>query len=120
VISDDQLQQARVQSKEADVVISQYHREQAELFEQRLKDNPVFTDDELVYSRETLCPRGHGLAYPCGCDPFHYWDCSAILKGIADKTVQHTGQLPFAFYDVKAEVDGLTTRGIFKPKKVMT
>lgn len=82
-----------------------------------MAENPIFTDDELVYSANQLCPCGHGLAYPKDCGPSHYWDCSAILKGIADKSVQHTGQLPFAFYYIKVESErNGTTRGVFKPR----
>lgn len=116
MITAEQAEQAQKQRNEAEATLAQYHKEQAAAFELRLKENPIFTDDELIYSRESLCPCGHGLAYPKACTPTHYWDCSAILKGIADKSVQHTGQLPFIFYNVKGELDGQTTRGVFRPK----
>lgn len=121
MITDEQLAAARQKRDEADHVIKQYHQEQLDKFNQRLKDNPIWTDDELIYSAEALCPCGHGLAYPEGCGPFHYWDCSAILKGIADSSVEHTGQLPFTFYEVKSEnadaVVKRSTRGVFRPKR---
>lgn len=75
----------------------------------------------LVYAATARCPCGLGLAY----DPAHedptsvfrgpsYWDCSGIILGTADKTVQHTDRLPFAFYEVKSEgqasANGATTR----------
>lgn len=120
-ITEEQYEAARLQVKEAEYIISCYHTQKSEAFEERMKTNPIiFTDDELVYSRDTLCPCGHGLAYPKECGPNHHWDCSAILKGIADKSITHEAKLPFAFYKIKAEGetmgDTLTTRGVFKPK----
>lgn len=115
MITNEQVEQARKQRDEAEAIINQYHKEQQEAFEKRLKENPIFKDDELVYSLYALCPCGHGLAYPKGCGGSHYWDCSAILKGIADQSVKHTDQLPFAFYSVKSEREGQTTRGVFRP-----
>lgn len=117
MITKEEYRQAKSQHDNAEKIIDQYHKERLEGFEQRLKDNPIFTDDELRYSRYTLCPCGHGLAYPKECGINHYWDCSAVLKGIADPNVEHTGQLPFAFYSVKAENDQESTRGVFKPRK---
>ncbi len=75
---------------------------------------------KLIYAATSRCPCGAGLAY----DPAakgegvwrgpSYWDCSAILLGTADKGVQHTDKLPFAFYEIKAEgqpsAQGATTR----------
>jgi hypothetical protein len=82
-----------------------------------LEDNPIFTDDELRYSARDLCPCGHGLAYPKECGTSHYWDCSAILKGIADSKIAHTGRLPFIYYSIKSEsAQNGTTRGVFIPK----
>ena len=116
MITKEQYDSACEVQKQAQEVINQYGRERAEAFELRLKTNPIFTDDELFYSRETLCPCGHGLAYPKNCGAFHYWDCSAILRGIADKNVQHTGQLPFTMYDIRGERGAETTRGVFRPQ----
>jgi hypothetical protein len=88
-----------------------------EYFKQRMRENPIFTADELTYSAGTLCPCGFGLAYPKDCGPGHYWDCSAILTGTENPTATHTGKLPFSFYDVKSESEHRgTTRGVFKPK----
>lgn len=118
MVTKEEYDLAIKQEKEAKEVIHQYHKEKLERFDQRMKDNPIFTDDELHYSATNLCPCGHGLAYPKECGTHHYWDCSAILKGIADKSVKHTDQLPFAFYDVKGESERRgTTRGVFRPQK---
>lgn len=116
-ITEEQYKKACEDQDKAKEIINQYHTEKREEFNQRLIDNPIFTDDELYYSRFDLCPCGHGLAYPKNCGVHHYWDCSAILKGIADKTVMHTDQLPFAFYDIKGERGEQTTRGVFLPRK---
>ena len=120
MITEEQYKQACEQKEAAEDIMHQYHQEKAQAFKDRLSTNPVFTDEELIYSRYSLCPCGHGMAYPKGCTPQHYWDCSAILKGIADQAVTHTGKLPFAFYDVKGERENETTRGIFKPKPADT
>jgi hypothetical protein len=78
-----------------------------------------FTDDELRYSAYARCECGAGMAYPKDCPLNHYWDCSAILKGEAPESgqsgaVKHSGQMPFAFYEVKSEyqpnANGATTR----------
>lgn len=117
-VSEEEYKQAIAQREAAEKIINQHGAEKAAAFQQRLKDNPTFTDEELIYSATQLCPCGHGLAYPEGCGISHYWDCSAILKGIADKGRKHTGQLPFAFYNVKGESEhNGTTRGVFKPKE---
>jgi len=117
MITEQQYSEALEQEKIAKEIISQYNLEKLEGFKQRMKDNPIFTDDELHYSAISLCPCGHGLAYPKECSPWHYWDCSAILKGVADPKVIHTGQLPFIFYNVKGESEhNGTTRGVFKPQ----
>ena len=117
MISKEQYQAAVAQHKASEETMNAYHRQEAEAFKQRVKDNPVFTDDELFYSATALCPCGHGLAYPKMCGGNWHWDCSAILKGIADPEAKHTGQLPFAFYGVKGESEhNGTTRGVFLPK----
>lgn len=116
-ITREQYDAAVAAKKAAEETINQFHREEDARFKQRLESGVPFTDDELLYSAYTLCPCGHGLAYPKGCGGWHYRDCSAILKGTADKNVTHTGKLPFAFYDVKSENERRgTTRGVFKPQ----
>ncbi len=121
MITKEQYEEAVKVRDSAQEIINKYGRERIEAFQERMKNNPVFTDDELVYSRDSLCPCGHGVAYPKDCGPGHYWDCSAILKGIQDKTVTHCAQMPFAFYSIKSEGetpgDTRTTRGVFKLQK---
>lgn len=107
-----EYQQACEAKEKAERIINQYFQQKREDFETRMKENPVFTDDELRYSATSTCPCGAGLAYPKECGPSHYWDCSAILKDEADKKVTHTGKLPFAFYDIKSESE---YRGTTRP-----
>lgn len=78
------------------------------------------TESDLVYAAISRCSCGNGLAYRKGCGPDEcYWECSDILLGKAKSItdpdhVQHTGKLPFAFWEVLAEGDyaayGATTR----------
>lgn len=75
---------------------------------------------ELVYAAWSRCPCGAGLAYvPARTPDGGYWDCGDILLGRAAAhgmagAVQHTGQLPFAFYKVVPETssraEGQSTR----------
>jgi len=120
MITEEEYKEAIKQKDAAQSIITRYGAEKQKRFDERMKTNPIFTDEELIYSADTLCPCGHGIAYPAGCSPWHYWDCSAILKGIADKNVQHTARLDFTCYEIKCEQQpsarGLTTRGVFKPK----
>ena len=109
----------------AESVINQFFREKAVEFQMKLDLGTPFTDEDLIYAAYNLCPCGHGMAYPRDCGGGHYWDCSAILKGIAnDPTVKHTDRLPFSMYSIKSEgqpsANGATTRGVFKPKEVST
>lgn len=120
MITEADYQKALDDKELAQEVINAYHKLKSEAFQQRLLDNPIFTDDELVYSADVLCPCGHGIAYPKGCGSFHHWDCAGILKGIADKDAEHCGQQPFVMTDYKSELqtsaNGRTTRGVFRPK----
>lgn len=118
MITEEQYQEAVKQKEEAEKVIQQYHKENTMLVKERLENGPAFTDDELIYSAEHLCPCGHGLAYPRNCGAFHYWDCSAILKGIANEAVEHCAKFPFTTTKIKGESErNGTTRGVFKPQK---
>jgi len=91
------------------------------LHNDELRSKPLA--ERLVYAATARCPCGSGLAY----DPLFEnkdsvfvgplsgeWDCSAILLGVADKSVTHTDKLPFAFYEIKSEglpsAQGATTR----------
>ena len=116
MVTEQQFKDAIKQVEDAEKITKQYWVEKREQFTDRMKNNPIFTDEELRYSATARCLCGHGLAYPKECGPNHYWDCSAILKGIADKGVKHEGQLPFIFYDIKSESDYRgTTRPSGKP-----
>jgi len=116
-ITKEQFDAAVKAKEDAQQTINLYFKQKAERFEQRMKMHPIFTDDELVYSARNLCPCGHGLAYPKDCGPGHYWDCSAILKGVADPDTEHTGKLPFSFYNIQGESQhNGSTRGVFQPK----
>lgn len=101
-------------------------KEAAKLRREELVAKPLA--ERLVYAAHARCPCGAGLAYdPAGevggSDGPHHrpnaWDCSAILLGEAVPSgqpgaVQHTGELPFAFYEIKSETQpsagGATTR----------
>lgn len=98
---------------------------------QRRRMKAMAVGERLVYAAHSRCPCGAGLAYdPCYEEkdsPFvgslsNAWDCSAILLGTADRAVQHTGRLPFAFYDVKEEGQpsayGATTRPKAEPATI--
>lgn len=106
--------------KQAQDTIDSYQTQQRDSFKERMEINPVFTDDELVYAAYARCPCGHGVAYPKGCGMHHYWDCSAVLKGISAPGVKHGQRLPFAFYEIKSEGQpsayGNTTRGTITPQ----
>lgn len=79
---------------------------------------------KMTFAATARCPCGAGLAYDDTCieEPFKipsYWDCSAILLGDVipegqEGSVQHTGKLPFTFYEIKPEgqpsARGATTR----------
>jgi hypothetical protein len=110
MITKEEYQNAVSNRDAAQEIINNYTKQKLELFEERLKTNPIFKDTELFYSRSSRCPCGAGLAYPKECSPLHYWDCSAILLGKADKHVKHTAQLPFSMYDIKGERENESTR----------
>lgn len=112
-VTKEQYDEAVTLKNKAQETIDKFFQQKRDSFALRMRENPIFTDDELFYSASARCPCGHGLAYPKDCGPGHYWDCSAILKGIADTSVKHTDQLPFVFYDIKGESDrNGTTRNI--------
>lgn len=103
MISKEEYDAAVSQKEASEVTISAYHTQQEEAFKERMKTNPIFTPEELIFAAHARCSCGHGLAYPKACSMFHYWDCSAILMGTHNKGVKHTDRLPFTFYDIKSE-----------------
>jgi hypothetical protein len=110
MITEKEYQDAKIAQENAQKIINQYWKEQNDAFEKRLKENPIFKENELIFSATARCPCGAGLAYPKNCTPHHYWDCAAILMGNDDKSVTHTDQKPFAFWKVKSESKDFTTR----------
>lgn len=88
----------------------------AAIVQAKIDVNEPFKAGELIFAADSRCQCGAGMAYPKGCGPNHYWDCSAILMGTAkprDGKV-HTGRLDFGFYNIKSETQpsagGRTTR----------
>lgn len=75
-----------------------------------------FTDNEIIYSANSRCLCGAGLAYPKGIGPTGFWDCSDILTGrMLDKpATQHKDRLPFMFWKIKEEHEkrGSTRPGV--------
>lgn len=123
MITEEQFKKASEDKKAAEELISKYFNQKREIADARYKEfqqGKAYSDEELFYSRTSLCPCGHGLAYVKGSGSQSFWDCSAIWKGIADVNIKHTDQLPFAFYNVKGEqeINGNmhSTRGVFKPQ----
>lgn len=98
--------------------------------EAREKERPL--KERLTFAASSRCVCGHGFAYdPTGevrsdkDSPFKMvsqWECSAILLGIADPKIEHSGPMPFAFWEVKSENQpsayGRTTREPIEPKEV--
>lgn len=119
MITKEEYEKARLEKQKLEDLMAQYHKEQRQLADERYKEfssGKYYQDEDLFYSAYSFCPCGHGLAYVKGPGSQTFWDCSGILKGIADSSVEHTGRLPFAFYDVKGESAGSSTRGRFQPK----
>ena len=48
MITKEQYDAAVAQKQVAETIINQYHHEQAEAFDDRMANNPIFTDDELI------------------------------------------------------------------------
>lgn len=115
------------EAERLDAQAADLRKQAADIRHQELLAQPLH--ERLVYAASARCPCGAGLAYdPAGevggddDSPHHRpnaWDCSAILLGTAipkgePGSVQHTGLLPFAFYEIKSEnqpsARGATTR----------
>lgn len=117
MITQQQYSEAVVQKDEAEKVINAFHEQKDEDFKARWErfdiNHEVFRDEDLVYSAGARCDKCKaGLAYPKGCDPFHQWTCSNVLKGIGED--KGHSAFPFAFYEIKSEeqpsAQGHTTR----------
>ena len=117
------------EAKRLEEQANQLRKEAGELRHKELVAKPLL--ERLIFAAHSRCPCGAGLAYdPAGevggieDGPFNRpnaWDCSAILLGTAALSGQHgagqhTGLLPFAFYEIKSEnqpsAGGATTRPV--------
>jgi len=103
MISEDEYREACDAKKAAELVINEFHKQELNTFEERLKSGRPFTDDELTYAAYARCRCGQGLAYSNDCGIDHYWECSAILKGTPDLNVAHDPKYPFSCYSIKSE-----------------
>lgn len=122
LITEKEYEDALDAKTRAERTINKYQQQKNAEFRARyqkyMDGEDFFNDDELTYSANFFCPCGNGAAYPKGCDTWHHWECSAILKGVADRSVTHMAKHPFAFYSIKTESEhNGTTRGRFKPMK---
>jgi hypothetical protein len=118
MITREEYEAAKTAHDDAQKVINEYATQEEQrryaLAQKHEAEGHTYTDAELVYAATARCGCGAGLAYFKGTSLRGFWDCSATLKGTADKAVQHTDRLPFAFYEVKSEkqpsAQGATTR----------
>jgi len=66
-----------------------------------------YTDSQLIYSATSRCRCGAGKAHPRETNPLGNWECSDLLTGRAeldpDRLDQHTGAMPYTFYEVLSE-----------------
>ena len=98
--------------------LNEIYRAEESIIEQRIKAcnrlEGSFELHELLFASESRCRCGAGYAYPNGISLHGSWVCSAILLGQAEKGSEHSGDLPFAFYEIKSENQpsayGITTR----------
>jgi hypothetical protein len=109
MITKEEYEAALIKLNEANIIIREFHKQENETVKEKIRNNHIFTDEELNYSAQALCRCSHGLAYPKGCPIDHYWSCSAVLKGISDDKIEHTINLPFMYYDVRGESEQLGT-----------
>jgi hypothetical protein len=87
--------------------------------------NGDFKPLELHYAGVMRCMCGHGMAYPEGIAMGGAWYCSAILKGVADRSVMHLPAHSFMSWSIKSEdqcyrVGGASTRPADEPLRDFT
>ncbi len=121
MITRAQYDAASESKKQAEEVMHAYHAQESNKADERIKTGVPFADDELIYAALTLCPCGHGLAYPKNPGSLkRQWECSAVLRNLSGVGPEHSPALPFSCYEIKSEqqpsANGATTRGVFKPK----
>ena len=116
MITKEQYQEAVKKRGDAQEVLNAYHRQQQQTFEDRweaFKKGQPFKPEEIRYSATDRCVCGAGLAYPPSCGSNHQWDCSKVLLQEV-KTNEGHQSFPFAFYEIKSEIQpsayGATTR----------
>ena len=105
----EKLQKAKELRDLADILESEAYKERQE---EGLK-KPI--SERLIYAAYARCEScGAGLAYDEFDDKNKSWYCSSILLGAANDGKNDHTCLPFAFYEVKSElqpsVNGATTR----------
>jgi hypothetical protein len=118
MITKTEYEAAVAQKEAAEKTMAAYHKQKGERADQRYKEfregDKPYTADELTWAAATRCPCGHGMAYVTECGSQRFWDCSAILTGVADQNITHGAQAPFAFYSIKSDdqpsANGASTR----------
>lgn len=104
MITKEQYEKAVKDRESAEKIISEFHEQKRIAFKQRMKENPIFTEDELIFSATIRCKGcGAGLAYPKDCGPGHYWDCSGVLLGKIKNPGKEHEQYPFMYHEIKSE-----------------
>lgn len=105
--------------KRLNEIWSKQHENTAERVKRCNTGKDKFELDELIFSSHARCDCGAGMAYPENIGTHGSWYCSDILLGRAAKknepdSKNHTGALPFTFYQINSEkqpsVNGATTR----------
>ena len=117
MITKEEFEAAQAQRAAAEKTINAYCKQKSDEFKERWRqfteEKKYFTDDELTYAAVARCGKCKaGMAHPKGCDPWHQWTCSDVLKGVGEDNGHEA--LPFSFYEVKSEnqpsAQGATTR----------
>ncbi len=113
MVTKEQYDAAAKRMEEDQETVNKFFKEKQEVFNKRMEENPIFTDDELIYSGTNRFICGAGLAYPKDCGGNHYWDCSSLLKGETQLgALQHSPQYPFMTYSIHGESE---YRGTTRP-----
>lgn len=63
----------------------------------------TYDPEQLRFSAAARCRCGAGLAHPMNHDVRGAWECSAILLGDAQPSLDHDGPRPFMFWEVRSE-----------------
>jgi len=81
-----------------------------------------FELEDLVFAAFSRCNCGAGLAYPKHIGIHGYWMCSDILLGRAiphgqEGSKEHSGEFPFAFYEIKSDTQPSAQGNTTRPKE---